>query len=57
MDVDSLQTSCGFGVPEMTFVRHRETLNQWCEKKGPEALVEYERTKNRKSIDGLTIAE
>lgn len=57
LNVESLQTSCGFGVPEMTLVRHRTTLNDWCEKKGPEALVEYERTKNRKSIDGLAIAE
>lgn len=57
LDIESLQTSCGFGVPEMTLVRHRETLSDWCRKKGPEALVEYERAKNRKSIDGLPIAE
>ena len=57
MEVVSLQTSCGFGVPEMSFIRHRTTLNDWCEKKGPEALVDYERSKNRKSIDGLLIPE
>lgn len=57
LNVETLQTSCGFGVPEMSLVRHRETLNDWCAKKGPEALAEYERAKNRKSIDGLPIAE
>lgn len=57
LQIDSLQTSCGFGVPEMSFIRHRETLFEWCEKKGPEALAEYERAKNRTSIDGLPIRE
>ncbi len=57
LDIESLQTSCGFAVPEMSLVRHRTTLTDWCEKKGPDALVEYERAKNRKSIDGLPIAE
>ncbi len=57
LTIESLQTSCGFGVPEMSLVRHRDTLNEWCEKKGQSALVEYERAKNRRSIDGLPIAE
>lgn len=57
LKIESLQTSCGFGVPEMTVVRQRSTLLDWCEKKGPDALVDYERAKNRKSIDGLPIRE
>lgn len=57
LKIESLQTSCGFGVPEMSFIRHRPTLNEWCEKKGADALREYERAKNRKSIDGLAIEE
>lgn len=56
LHIESLQTSCGFGVPVMNLIRQRETLNEWCEKKGPDALAEYERAKNRKSIDGLPIS-
>ena len=55
LNIESLQTSCGFGVPEMSLIRQREALHEWCEKKGSQALVDYERAKNRKSIDGLPI--
>jgi hypothetical protein len=50
--IDSVQTSCGFGVPRYEFVEHREKLMQWAEKQGPEGLEEYRKTKNATSIDG-----
>jgi len=53
MDIDSVQTSCGYGVPVFDFVRERDTLLKWSDKKGPEGLHEYRQKKNRTSIDGL----
>jgi hypothetical protein len=53
MDVDSAQTSCGFGVPLYEFKEERETLIQWADKKGEQGIHEYWKTKNLKSIDGL----
>ena len=53
LDVQSLQSSCGFGVPVAAAMEPRATLRQWCEKKGEAGLVEYRRGKNRASIDGL----
>lgn len=53
IDVESVQTSCGFAVPEMELVRQRPVLRRYAEAKGQEALVEGWRTKNVKSIDGF----
>jgi hypothetical protein len=52
-EVESVSTSCGYGVPAMEFVAERDTLTRWAEAKGPDGLREYRRTKNRASIDGL----
>ena len=54
MTIDSVQTSCGFGVPLFTFSQQRDTLIKWAENKGQRGLDEYRRTKNQKSIDGLS---
>ena len=51
--VESLQTSCGFGVPFYTFEGARSTLVDWAEKKGIDGLADYRRKHNRVSIDGL----
>ena len=45
--------SCGFGVPEMSFVRERERMRTWAQEKGEEGVAQYQRTHNEKSIDGL----
>ena len=55
-DVTRVQTSCGFGVPEMQFLAQRDALVQWAEGKGPEGLRDYRERKNRTSIDGLPTA-
>jgi len=53
MTIDSLQTSCGFGVPLHEFKGQRDQLLQWAEKKGEDGLRDYWDKKNRVSIDGL----
>ncbi|MDA8128322.1 MAG: pyridoxamine 5'-phosphate oxidase family protein [Betaproteobacteria bacterium] len=53
LDIESVQTSCGYAVPLYTYRGERETLARWAEKKGVQGLVDYWREKNRVSIDGL----
>ena len=54
MDVESLQTSCGFGVPRYAYLGDRDQYPRWVEKKGGEAgLRDYRSQRNRESIDGL----
>lgn len=54
--VESVQTSCGFGVPRMELIGQRSRLRQWAEGKGAEGLLAYQRKQNRTSIDGLPTA-
>lgn len=53
LNVDLVQTSCGFNVPLFDYVGERDTLVRGAEKKGPEGLQAYWREKNARSIDGL----
>lgn len=53
LDIEMVQTSCGYQVPVMDFVTERDTLTKWAEGKGAEGLVAYRRQKNTTSIDGL----
>ncbi|MBD0364452.1 MAG: pyridoxamine 5'-phosphate oxidase family protein [Coleofasciculus sp. C3-bin4] len=53
LEVDSAQTSCGFGVPVYEFKEERKTLIEWANKKGEHGIYEYWEAKNLKSIDGL----
>ena len=53
LEVDSAQTSCGFGVPVYEFKEERKTLREWANKKGEQGIYEYWEAKNLKSIDGL----
>lgn len=53
IDIDSVQTSCGFGVPFFQHTGPRNTLIDWADRKGPEGLVTYRTEKNANSIDGL----
>lgn len=55
--VTRVSSSCGFSVPLMDFRQNRDVLDKWAASKGAEALAEYRRAKNSRSIDGLpTIA-
>lgn len=53
LDVESVQTSCGYGVPLFDYVAERETLTRWAAAKGTDGLREYWRAKNTASIDGF----
>jgi hypothetical protein len=53
VDVDRISDSCGFGVPLMTFERHRDKLEPWAEKMGEDGLARYRASHNRLSVDGL----
>jgi len=53
VEVDRVSDSCGFGVPEYTFVGDRRQLIDWAERKGAQGLLDYQRDHNAASIDGL----
>lgn len=53
LNVESLQTSCGFGVPVYELKEERATLLDWAERKGEQGIEKYWSEKNQKSIDGL----
>ena len=54
LDIESVQTSCGYAVPMYSYTGERDTLARWAEKKGVVGLLDYWRDKNQISIDGLT---
>lgn len=53
LDVEAVQTSCGYNVPLFQYVAERDTLVRWAENKGPEGLEAYRVRNNASSIDGL----
>ncbi len=52
LNVDTVQTSCGFAVPIYNYVGERELLNKWSSKKGKEGVKQYWKEKNQVSLDG-----
>lgn len=52
IDVNTVQTSCGYAVPLMDFKEDREILTNWTERKGRDGIRDYWSEKNTKSIDG-----
>lgn len=53
LDVEMVQTSCGYVVPRYAYQGERDILTRWAEKKGTVGLLDYWRQKNQVSIDGL----
>ena len=53
MEVEQVQTSCGYAVPFMEFKEERTQLNSWAEKQGEDRIKNYWKEKNTKSIDGF----
>lgn len=53
LDIDLIQTSCGFGVPLFSYEGERPSLDQWARAKGPDGIEEYWHEKNVLSMDGL----
>jgi len=55
LDIESLNTSCGFGVPVFGVPEERPTLVKWAESAGEAALADYRAEKNTTSIDGMPV--
>jgi hypothetical protein len=53
LEVELVQTSCGFGVPLFEHRGERDTLDRWAAAKGPEGIEAYWHEKNVLSMDGL----
>ncbi|MFZ1694191.1 MAG: pyridoxamine 5'-phosphate oxidase family protein [Flavobacteriales bacterium] len=51
-DIESVQTSCGYGVPLYDFKEDRTQLRDWADHKGPDGVAQYQHEKNAVSIDG-----
>lgn len=52
LHIESVQTSCGFGVPLYEYQGDRDRLTDWAAQQGPAGLQTYQRQKNQVSIDG-----
>ena len=53
VEIEMVQSSCGFGVPLYEYQGERSLLDSWADKKSDEELLEYWETKNKVSLDGL----
>lgn len=53
LEIERIQTSCGYSVPFMTLEEERPTLRQWAGRKSESELDDYRRQTNARSIDGL----
>ncbi len=53
LDVDMVQTSCGYGVPLFDYKEDRPTLLRWAAGKGEDGIAAYWHERNARSIDGF----
>ena len=53
VEVELVQTSCGFGVPLFEHQGERTAMDAWAARKGEAGIDAYWREKNVRSIDGL----
>jgi hypothetical protein len=53
VDVERIQTSCGYAVPFLDLREERPTLLQWAARRDDDTLAAYWRDRNATSIDGL----
>ena len=53
LDIERVQTSCGYAVPVLAYQDERPTLQQWAARKNDGELADYWADKNARSIDGL----
>ena len=53
VNVDMVQSSCGYAVPFYEHTGPRDVLAKWSEDKGPEGIDTYWETRNRTTIDGM----
>ncbi len=52
VDLELVQTSCGYAVPLMDYQEDRQALTLWADKRGAEGIADYWAEKNRQSLDG-----
>ncbi|WP_439815827.1 pyridoxamine 5'-phosphate oxidase family protein [Zavarzinia sp. CC-PAN008] len=52
-DIDLVQTSCGYAVPNYDYREDRQVLATWATNKGEDGLHAYRLEKNMRSMDGL----
>ena len=52
VNIERVQTSCGYAVPNLTFRENRRALSVWTLKKGAEGIERYWRETNAESLDG-----
>ncbi len=53
LNIDSVQTSCGFSIPYYEYQGERDTLMQFWQSKNEDEIATYQQKKNSLSIDGL----
>jgi len=53
LQIEKVQTSCGYAVPTADNMKERDTLLKWAENKGEDGIQQYWQDKNLVSIDGL----
>ncbi len=53
VNVHTVKTSCGFGVPFYSYTKDRDTLQKWAKTKDEQGLLAYQQEKNAVSMDGL----
>ncbi len=51
--VEMVQTSCGMGVPYLSYTGDRPLLADWASKKGEDGIQQYWKDKNQSSIDNI----
>jgi len=52
LDIEMVQTSCGFAVPYFEPKGERPTLARWAEKKGKEGVASFQKKHNLKDLNG-----
>ena len=52
LQVELVQTSCGYAVPYYEMTSERPTLDKWTEKHGKEGIEQYWKEKNVESLNG-----
>ncbi|MGB1258123.1 MAG: pyridoxamine 5'-phosphate oxidase family protein [Thiolinea sp.] len=52
LNIDLIQSSCGFAVPLYEYQENREVLSNWAKNKGQDGIEEYWSDRNQTSLDG-----
>ncbi len=53
MDIEMVQTSCGFGVPFFDYQGERDNMDKWLSQRSADDIRDYWAEKNTVSLDGL----